>query len=163
MRIPKLLGLLAVAAALAGCTGQGEEPAPQKVWEPDDALQRAQAALKDPSAQRVRFGSPHVASGMDETLETGGDKPYRFDVVCDSSDVRKVTVSFKRGQSTKQTDVACATTTRQQPARVNIPAGGPVTVTIAPQSEDLTGLIVWELRTVDPTKVQGCADDISGC
>ncbi|MFE3559464.1 hypothetical protein ACFXKW_32110 [Streptomyces sp. NPDC059193] len=165
MRIPKLLVLLAVATALAGCTGQGEDPAPEAVWEPDDALQRAQAALKDDhaSAQRVRFGSPHVGSGVNEKLETSGDKPYRLDLVCDSTDVRKVTVSLTREASKKQVDVTCAGTARKLPVRINFPAGPPVTMTVAPASGDPMGLIVWELKTLDPTKVQGCADEIVGC
>ncbi|MFD8978899.1 hypothetical protein [Streptomyces sp. NPDC059564] len=165
MRIPKLLVLLAVATALAGCTGQGEDPAPEAVWEPDDALQRAQAALKDDhaSARRVRFGSPHVGSGMNEKLETSGEKPYRLDVVCDSTDVRKVTVSLTREPSKKEVDVTCAGTARKLPVHINFPAGPPVTMTVAPASGDPMGLIVWELKTLDPTNVQGCANEIVGC
>ncbi|OKK16283.1 hypothetical protein AMK16_26910 [Streptomyces sp. CB00455] len=165
MRIPKLLVLLAVATALAGCTGQGVDPAPEAVSEPDDALQSAQAALKDDhaSAQRVRFGSPHVGSGMNEKLETSGEKPYRLDIVCDSTDVRKVTVSITREASKKQVDVTCAGTARKLPARITFPAGPPVTMTAAPASGDPMGLIVWELNTLDPTKVQGCANEIVGC
>ena len=164
MRIPRLLILLAVATALAGCTSQ-EDPAYEAGWEPDDALQRAQAVLKDDeaSAQRVRFGSPHVGSGMNEKLETSGDNAYRFDVVCDSADVRKITVSLTREASKKQVDVTCAGTSRKQPTHINFPAGPPVTVTVVPASGDLMGLIVWELKTVDPANVQGCADEIVGC
>ncbi|MFE5677277.1 hypothetical protein ACFQ7B_31475 [Streptomyces erythrochromogenes] len=166
MRIPKLLILLAVVTALAGCTGQGEDPVPEAVWEPDDALQRAQAALKDDhtSAQRVRFGSPHVGSGMNEKLETSGDKPYRLDLVCDSTDVRKVTVSLAREAAKKEADVTCVGTARKVPLRINFPAGPPVTITVAPTpGDDPTGLIVWELKTLNPTNVQGCADEIVGC
>ncbi|CAM5677456.1 hypothetical protein SAVIM338S_07223 [Streptomyces avidinii] len=74
-----------------------------------------------------------------------------------------MTVSLERGASAKQADVTCSATTHEQPVRVNIPAGEPVTVTIAPESEDLMGLVVWELRTLDPANVRGCADEITGC
>nr|WSX49142.1 hypothetical protein OG409_09390 [Streptomyces sp. NBC_00974] len=77
--------------------------------------------------------------------------------------MRKVRVSLERGAAHRQADLTCAGTTRKQPVRVNIPAGEPVTVSIAKESEDLMGLIAWELRTLDPTNVQGCADDIVGC
>ncbi|MFE5806612.1 hypothetical protein [Streptomyces sp. NPDC056491] len=164
MRIPRLLMLLAAATVLAGCTGQ-EDPAYEAVWEPDDALQRAQAALKgdDASARRVRFGAPHVGSGMNERLETSGDNPYRLDVVCDSADVQRVTVVLTREASKKQVEVTCAGTAGKHPARLNFPAGPPVTVTVAAAPSDAMGLIVWELKTIDPANVQGCADEIMGC
>ncbi|MFC9825503.1 hypothetical protein ACFWG6_33655 [Streptomyces erythrochromogenes] len=156
--------LLVAATALAGCTSQ-EDPAYEAAWEPDDALQRAQTALKDDNApaQRVRFGAPHVGSGMNEKLEMSGDNPYRFDVVCDSTDVRKVTVALTRETSKKQVDVTCAGTAHKHPVRLNFPAGPPVTVTVAPAPIDATGLIIWELKTINPSNVQGCADDIVGC
>ncbi|MFI1285229.1 hypothetical protein ACH4U5_31505 [Streptomyces sp. NPDC020858] len=165
MRIPKLLVLLAVVTALAGCTGQGGDPAPQAEWEPDDALQRAQAALKDDpaSAQRVRFGSPHVGSGLNEKLETSGNKPYRLDLVCDSTDVGQVTVSLTREASKKEFELTCGGTARKIPVRINFPAGPPVTMTVAPAPGDPMGLIVWELKALDPANVQGCADEIVGC
>ncbi|WP_405533762.1 hypothetical protein OG592_42675 (plasmid) [Streptomyces avidinii] len=100
---------------------------------------------------------------MNEKLETSGEKPYRLDVVCDSADVRKVMVSLTREASKKQVDVTCAGTARKLPVRINFPAGPPVTMTVAPASGDSMGLIVWELKTLDPTNVQGCANEIVGC
>ncbi len=164
MRIPRLLIPLAVAAVLAGCAGAGQEaPAPGQGWEPDDGLQRAQAALKDDTPTRlVLSGAPHVGSGVDQTLETGGDEPYRFDIVCDSPDVPEVTALLTRGTSKKQVDIACAGGEAQ---RIDFPAGAPVSVTVAPATGDPTplGLIAWNLKTLDPANVQGCADEIKGC
>ncbi|ROQ89027.1 hypothetical protein EDE04_7426 [Streptomyces sp. 2132.2] len=166
MRIPRLLILLAVTAALAGCTGQ-ENPANEAEWEPDDGLQRAQAALKDEdtSARRLKWGAPHVGSGIHETLETSGDRPYRFNVVCDSPDVPRLAVTLTRGASKKQADVTCSASSHKQVVRISFPAGEPVTVTVEPATGEPTpmGLIAWDLKTVDPTNVQGCADEIDGC
>ncbi|MFE7185766.1 hypothetical protein [Streptomyces erythrochromogenes] len=100
---------------------------------------------------------------MNEKLETSVGNAYRFDVVCDSTNVRKVTIFLTREASKKQVDVSCSGTSRKQPTRINFPAGPPVTVTVAPASGDLMGLIVWELKTVAPANVQGCADEIVGC
>ncbi|MBW5480923.1 hypothetical protein [Streptomyces bambusae] len=165
MRIPRPVIALAIAAALTGCTSTETPPyEPGTEWEPDDALQRAQAALKDADTptRRFRSGAPHVASGVNETLETSGNKPYRFDIVCDSDDVPKVTLLLTRGTSKRQFDVAC---TGADVLRVNFPAGPPVTVTVAPASgkAEPQGLLVWNLKALEPANVHGCADDIEGC
>ncbi|MEU9003845.1 hypothetical protein [Streptomyces sp. NPDC048551] len=165
MRIPRPLMALAIAAALAGCTS-GESPpyVPGTEWEPDDALQSAQAILKDDDTptRLVESGASHVASGLRETLETSGDKSYRFDIVCDSDEVSKVTLLVTRGTSKRQFDVACKGT---DAVRVNFPAGTPVTVTVAPATgkTEPQGLLVWNLKTLERADVHGCANDIEGC
>ncbi|MGW4690664.1 hypothetical protein ACWEPM_38105 [Streptomyces sp. NPDC004244] len=157
--------VLTILAALAGCTSAEEPPyVPGTIWEPDDALQRAQAALKDDDtpSQLVLKGAPYVAGGLDKTLETGGTKPYRFDAVCDSTDVPKVTLNLSRGTSRKQFDIDCKGT---NVVRINFPAGAPVTVKIAPATGKPTpmGLVAWYLMTLDPANVHGCTNDIDGC
>ncbi|MEW2418078.1 hypothetical protein AB0953_30875 [Streptomyces sp. NPDC046866] len=165
MRIPKPLLALAIAAALAGCTSN-ETPAyePGTEWEPDDALRNAQAILKDDDVptNRIKSGAPHLASGLNETLQTGGDKPYRFDIVCDSGEVSKVTLVVTRSTSRRQFGVACAGT---DAVRVNFPAGPPVTVTVPPLAGKTKpqGLLVWNLKVLESADVHGCANNIEGC
>ncbi|MCX5380420.1 hypothetical protein [Streptomyces sp. NBC_00091] len=104
-----------------------------------------------------------MASGLNETLETGGDKPYRFDIVCDSDEVSNVTLLVTRGTTRRQFAVACAGT---DAVRVDFPTGTPVTVTVAPATTGKTepqGLLIWNLKTLEPADVHGCANDIEGC
>ncbi|MFJ2596671.1 hypothetical protein [Streptomyces erythrochromogenes] len=156
---------LAITAALAGCTSDETPPyEPGTEWEPDDALQSAQAILKDDDTptRLVESGAPHAASGLHETLETSGDKPYRFDIVCDSAEVSKATLVVTRGTSERHFDVACKGT---DAVRVNFPAGTPVTVSVASTTgkPEPQGLLVWNLKTLERADVYGCADDIEGC
>lgn len=116
----------------------------------------------DTPTRLVESGASHLASGLHESLETGGDKPYRFDIVCDSYEVSKVTLLVTRGTAQRQLDVACKGT---EAVRVNFPAGPPVTVTVAPATGKATpqGLLVWNLKAIERTGVHGCANDIEGC
>lgn len=167
MRIPRVLLALTIAAALAGTGGcASEEPpyVPGTEWEPDDALQSAQEILKDDDTptRLVGSGAAHVASGLRRTLETSGDAPYRFDIVCDSDEVPQVTLLVVRGTSQRQFDVGCEGT---DAVRVNIPAGTPVAVTVAPPTgkPEPQGLLAWNLKTLDRANVRACPDDITGC
>ncbi|MFC9293874.1 hypothetical protein ACFTWH_08905 [Streptomyces sp. NPDC057011] len=95
-------------------------------------------------------------------METSGSSPYRFDIVCDSDDVPQVKLVLVRGSSQQQFDVSC---TGGDVLRVNFPAGPPVTVTVTPTTGQPTpmGLIAWNLSTLQPSDVRGCANGIEGC
>ncbi|MFJ9764717.1 hypothetical protein ACIRUY_12930 [Streptomyces erythrochromogenes] len=95
-------------------------------------------------------------------METNGDKPYRFDIVCNSAEVSKATLVVTRGRSERKFDVACKGT---DAVRVNFPAGTPVTATVTSTTTkpEPQGLLVWNLKTLERGNVHGCADDIEGC
>ncbi|MFF1560728.1 hypothetical protein [Streptomyces sp. NPDC058279] len=85
-----------VVAVASGCgQGSGDQGS---TWEPDDGLQRAQRALDadDTETDVVESASAYVGSGLDRTFDTPGDKPYRFDIVCDSFDVSPLTLTVTR-------------------------------------------------------------------
>ncbi|MFI1152563.1 hypothetical protein [Streptomyces sp. NPDC020817] len=163
MRITRALAISLATAALATACTQGEGSRARE-WEPDDALQRAQRALDadDADTTQVAEASSYVASGIDKTLDTPGDKPYRFDIACDTDGVPTVTVTVTRGAAKRPLEVSCG---NRQALRVNVPAGQAFTVKIPPIDKEPvpSGVIVWNLNTLEPHDVHGCPDDIQGC
>ncbi|MFJ3203670.1 hypothetical protein [Streptomyces sp. NPDC086989] len=163
MRITRALAVSLATAALATACTQGEGSRARE-WEPDDALQRVQRALDadDADTTQVAEASSHVASGMDRTLDTRGDKPYRFDIACDTDGVPTVTVTVTRGAAKRPFEVRCGS---RQALRVNVPAGQAFTVNIPPIDKEPapSGVIVWNLNTLELHDVHGCPDDIQGC
>lgn len=79
--------VLAAATLVTGC-GSGGRGATPRMWEPDDALQRADKALGEAVGDgRVTMrGTGFLATGLDKTLEAAGEVPYRFDIACDSEE-----------------------------------------------------------------------------
>ncbi|MFD3872260.1 hypothetical protein [Streptomyces sp. NPDC058623] len=154
--------LLATAALAAACTQDGGSRAGE--WEPDDALQRVQRALDadDTDTTLIAEASKFVVSGIDQTLDTPGEKPYRFDMVCDSNSVPTITLTLTRGETTRTFEVRCG---GSQAVRLNVPAGQPFVAKVPSIDTDPppSGVIVWNLSTLAPPDVQGCPDDIQGC
>lgn len=168
MRIRHAL-VLVLAATSALVTACGGSPAAEpKGWEPDDALQRADESLgKDltAGARVTARGTGFLKAGMEKSLETGGERPYRFDIACDSEESSRVTLVLSReGGATDRTfDVSC---TAGEVTRLNLPAGSAVNAHIDPAPQDDSppaGVVSWQLLTLDPAKVQGCADALAGC
>ncbi|MEU8842698.1 hypothetical protein AB0D97_26785 [Streptomyces roseus] len=163
MRITRALAVSLATAALATACTQGEGSRARE-WEPDDAMQRAQRALDadDADTTQVAEASSYVASGIDKTLDTPGDKPYRFDIACDTDGVPTVTVTVTRGAAKRPLEVPCG---NQQAVRVNVPAGQAFTAKIPPIDKQPapSGVILWNLNTLEPHDVHGCPDDIQGC
>ncbi|MET9960086.1 hypothetical protein ABZ128_13710 [Streptomyces sp. NPDC006326] len=163
MRITRVLAVLLATAALAvACAPDDDSRA--REWEPDDALQRAQRALDADEADttEVAEASSYVASGIDRTLDTPGGKPYRFDIACDTDGVSAVTLTVTRGEVKRHLEVRCGD---RQALRVNVPAGPAFAVKIPPIDKEPvpSGLIVWNLNSLEPHDVHGCPDDIRGC
>ncbi|MET9610932.1 hypothetical protein ABZZ17_38595 [Streptomyces sp. NPDC006512] len=163
MRITRALAVLIATAALAtACTQDGGSRT--REWEPDDALQRVQRAFDadDADTTLIAEASKFVVSGIDQTLDTPGDKPYRFDMACDTQGVPSITLTLIRGETTRTFEVRCG---NRQVVRVNVPAGSPVTAKVPSIETEPppSGVIVWNLSTIEPTDVQGCRDDIQGC
>lgn len=103
-----------------------------------------------------------MASGIDRTLDTPGDKPYRFDIACDIDGVSTVPLTISRGDVKHPLEVRCG---NRLALRVNVPPGPPFTVKIPPIDKEPipSGVIVWNLNTLEPRDVHGCPDDIQGC
>ncbi|MFF3015654.1 hypothetical protein [Streptomyces sp. NPDC057939] len=163
MRIPRALAVLLTAAALAtSCTQDGGSDTGW--WEPDDALQRVQRAFDtdDVDTTLIAEASKYVASGVDQILDTPGDKPYRFDIACDTEGVSTIALTLLRDGTSRTFEVRCG---NRQFVRVNVPAGRPVTAKVPPIETDSppSGIIVWNLSTLAPPDVHGCPDDIQGC
>lgn len=164
MRIRHSLVLvLAVAALVTGCGGK-ETP---RGWEPDDALQRADESLGKGSGEgRVTMrGTGFLASGLEKTLETGGERPYRFDIACDSEESARVTLVLSRegAAGDRSFDVTCAA---GEVTRLNLPAGPSLTAHVEPTPQDDSppaGVLSWQLLTLEPEAVHGCADALAGC
>ncbi|MEV7725036.1 hypothetical protein AB0P15_09930 [Streptomyces sp. NPDC087917] len=165
MRIRHSLALLLAAATLL--TGCGEKGEPRG-WEPDDALQRADKSLGEDTGNGGRVtqrGTGFLASGLNKTLETGGESQYRFDIACDSEESPRVSLVLSRdgGAGDRSFDVAC---TAGEVTRINFPAGGALTARVEPPAKDDSpplGVLSWQLLTLDPKSVQGCTDQLSGC
>ncbi|MFF2193432.1 hypothetical protein [Streptomyces sp. NPDC058157] len=161
-----VLALAAASALLTGCGG-GAAPGP-KGWEPDDALQRADETLgKDVAAgARVTMrGTGFLKAGMEKDLETGGERPYRFDIACDSEESPRVTLLLSRdgGSGERSFDVSC---TAGEVTRLNLPAGPALNAHIDPAPEEDSppaGVVSWQLLTLDPATVKGCPDVLAGC
>ncbi|MFJ2400382.1 hypothetical protein ACIOUE_03700 [Streptomyces xanthochromogenes] len=166
MRIRPALTLLLAVTALAGCSSTSDNSPTRSTtsrdWEPDDALQRADRALDtdDTTLTVIDRNAPHVASGMNKTFDTSGNKPYRLDITCDSYEVAHLTLVLTRGQSKHTQDLPCGAREAQ---RLNIPAGPAFTATIAPAKAGTTGLIAWRLNTLDPHEVEGCTTVFAPC
>ncbi|MFJ8162840.1 hypothetical protein ACIRBY_18205 [Streptomyces sp. NPDC096136] len=170
MRIRHSLVLvLALAAASALVTGCGGSAAPEpKGWEPDDALQRADELLGKGVSDGARVtmrGTGFLKAGMEKTLETGGERPYRFDIACDSEESSRVTLVLSRegGSGDRSFDVSC---TAGEVTRLNLPAGSALNAHIDPAPQEDSppaGVVSWQLVAVDPSTVQGCADALAGC
>ncbi|GAA0313043.1 hypothetical protein GCM10010302_59980 [Streptomyces polychromogenes] len=168
MRIRHALVLvLAAASALVTGCGGGSAPEP-KGWEPDDALQRADESLgKDltAGARVTARGTGFLKAGMEKSLETGGERPYRFDIACDSEESSRVTLVLSRegGAGDRTFDVSC---TAGEVTRLNLPAGSALNAHIDPAPQDDSppaGVVSWQLVTLDPATVQGCPDALTGC
>ncbi|MFJ3883180.1 hypothetical protein ACIPW5_37750 [Streptomyces sp. NPDC090077] len=159
--------VLAAATLVTGCATGGQEATP-RMWEPDDALQRADKALGEGVGNgRVAMrGTSFLASGMDKTLETAGEGPYRLDIACDSEESPRVKLVLSRdqGPGERSFDVSCGTV--GEVTRLNFPAGTALTAHIEPTPQDDSppaGVLSWQLLTVDPQGVEGCADALAGC
>ncbi|MCX5375122.1 hypothetical protein [Streptomyces sp. NBC_00091] len=168
MRIRHSLVLILAAATLVTGCGSGGQEATPRMWEPDDALQRADKGLgKGVGDGRVTMrGTSFLASGLDKTLEAGGEGPYRFDIACDSEDSPRVTLVLSRegGSGERSFDVACGTV--GEVTRLNFPAGAALSAHIEPAPQDDSppaGVLSWQLLTLDPASVQGCPDALAGC
>lgn len=167
MRTQRTIPLLIAAISLiAGCAESGDRagrsPGTAREWEPDDALQRAQRALKRDKVDvaLIDSGAHHVASGLDKTLDTPGNLPYRLDITCDSDDIRALVLTLARGGANHTWAVTCG---KREAERFNIPFGKPIAAKISPAKDDATGLIAWRLVTLNPQWIKGCKDAVHGC
>lgn len=165
--------VLAAATLVTGCASGGRGATP-RMWEPDDALQRADKALGEAVGDgRVTMrGTGFLTTGLDKTLEAGGEGPYRFDVACDSEESPRVRLVLSReggsggsgGSGDRSFDVSCGTV--GEVTRLNFPAGTALTAHIEPTPQDDSppaGVLSWQLLTLDPQAVEGCADVLAGC
>ncbi|GLW04633.1 hypothetical protein [Streptomyces lavendulae] len=117
----------------------------------------------DEDTAKITEASSNVASGMDRTLDTTGDKPYRFDVVCDTDGVSTVTLTVTRGEAKRPFGVRCGD---RQALCVNVPAGPAFAVTMPPIDKEplASGVTFWNLISLEPHRVHGCClDDSQGC
>ncbi|MFH7594215.1 hypothetical protein WDV06_03815 [Streptomyces racemochromogenes] len=168
IRHPLVLALVlaAVSPLVAGCGGSAAPEA--KGWEPSDALQRADESLAKGVTDGARVtmrGTGFLKSGMEKVLETGGERPYRFDIACDSEESSRVTLLLSRegGPGDRSFDVSC---TAGEVTRLNLPPGSAPTAHIDPAPQDDSppaGVLSWQLLMVDPSTVQGCPDAYAGC
>ncbi|MFD9151758.1 hypothetical protein [Streptomyces diastaticus] len=184
MRIRHFLPICVVAIGLlTGCSKASEEPsgatdrssAPavqqsdpagdgSRAWEPDDAMRRAERALKaasdsDARPELVDTASAFVASGMDKKHTAHGDRPYLLSITCDTDGIWELTLTLSRGDQEQAYGIECGDREADQ---FNIPTGEPFTAQVDPVKNG-TGLILWRLDTIAPDAVEGCDDDIDGC
>jgi hypothetical protein len=164
MRIRHSLALFLAVAALA--TGCGEKATPD-AWEPDEALRRADETLQksDVAVTVTVKGTGFLAAGLEKTFDTVGERPYRFDIACDSEESPRISLVLSRDGAAhdRTVDVSC---TAGESVRLNIPVGEPLSVHVqgAPKDESApVGVIAWQLATIDPRDIKGCADDLAGC
>ncbi|MFI6093384.1 hypothetical protein [Streptomyces sp. NPDC051218] len=160
--LPLSAAVLAVVL-MSGCAdeqgGNGE-----KEWEPDDALRRAEQALKaaaddDTEADLVDSGTAYVGSGLKKSFRASGDKPYRFELTCDTDDSGDLTLTLSRGTDEQAYGIGCGD---RKADHFNLPPDKPFTTHVK-ADPDGTGLIAWRLTTIAPGDVDGCEDDVDGC
>ncbi|WP_367318813.1 hypothetical protein [Streptomyces sp. HUAS ZL42] len=172
-----VLGLILVALT-GGCTAQTQEPKEPKsgdtpsisrtpTWEGKEdqeaAIKRATRALNAVEAEggsREDSGTAALAQGLDKTITAKGDRPYTFDIACQTPAPHTLTLTLVRGEAQNEWEMECGDREADQ---FNIPAGAPFTARIAPSNRDIDGLVAWRLNTVAPEDVQDCVDDIAGC
>ncbi|MFF5336606.1 hypothetical protein [Streptomyces sp. NPDC013181] len=184
MRIRHFLPVcVAAIGLLTGCSQASEEPssgagrssAPAvrqsdpavdsaRAWEPDDAMRRAERALREASDSDARpelvdTASAFVASGMDRKHTAHGDRPYLLSITCDTDGIEELTLTLSRGEQEQAYGIGCGDREADQ---FNIPAGESFTAQVDPV-ENGTGLILWRLDTITRDAVEGCDDDIDGC
>ncbi|WP_329612357.1 hypothetical protein OG244_02785 [Streptomyces brevispora] len=184
MRIRQFLpSYVAAIGLLAGCaeankepngaTGRSSAPADRqskppgdgsRAWEPDDAMQRAERALKaasdsDARPELVDTASAFVTSGVDKKHTAHGDRPYLLSITCDTDGIGELTLTLSRGDQEQAYGIECGDREADQ---FNIPAGKPFTARVDPVRNG-TGLILWRLDTIARDAVDGCDDDIDGC
>ncbi|WP_150185170.1 hypothetical protein [Streptomyces venezuelae] len=162
---------------LSGCAGGGaaSEPSPSasdmtsgeaRPWEPDDALQRTERALRAAAeddgreAEFVDADTAYVGSGLDKSFPaTGKGDPYRFEITCDTDGAQELTLTLSRGEEEQAYGVECGDREADQ---YNIPPGRGFKARVDPVKAG-TGVIAWRLTTIDPGDVAGCEDDIDAC
>lgn len=170
MRAHRTLALAATVtfvALTAGCTqpsaGAGHEDTVGK-GDAETAMQRATRALnavEPESAAREDAGTASLSAGLDRTFAARGDRPYTFDIACQTATApHTVVLTLARGDAESEWEVECGDREADQ---FNVPAGAPFTATVAPAKPGTEGLAVWRLNTVAPEHVADCADDITGC
>ncbi|MGW6022497.1 hypothetical protein [Streptomyces sp. NPDC055099] len=133
-------------------------------WEPDDALRRAERALKSAAddgteAELVDSGTAYLGSGLAKSFRTSGDKSYRFEITCDTDGAEELTLTLARGADEQAYGVGCGD---READHFNLPTGKPFTAHVESERAG-TGLIAWRLTTIAPGDVEGCDDDIDGC
>ncbi|CAM5259434.1 hypothetical protein SALBM135S_02535 [Streptomyces alboniger] len=133
-------------------------------WEPDDALRRAEQALKAAAddgteAELVDSGTAYLGSGLKKSFRASGDKPYRLEITCDTDGAEELTLTLSRGANEQAYGVGCGD---READHFNLPAGKPFTAHVESEQNG-TGLIAWRLTTIAPGDVDGCDDDVDGC
>ncbi|MFJ8948446.1 hypothetical protein ACIRG4_35460 [Streptomyces sp. NPDC102395] len=170
--------LLSVAALTGACAEQKREPdesgngksdsaSPPPTWDgkedAEEAMQsaaRALNAVEPKSVFREDSGTTTLAKGLNRTLTMQGQRPYTFDIACQTPSAHTLTLTLMRGDAESEWDVECGDREADQ---FNIPAGTPVTARITPASGEAEGIISWRLNTIGAEDVQDCVDDITGC
>ncbi|MFF1692053.1 hypothetical protein ACFVXC_00225 [Streptomyces sp. NPDC058257] len=133
-------------------------------WEPDDALRRAEQALKAAAddgreAELVDSGTAYLGSGLKKSFRASDDKPYRFEITCDTDGAEELALTLARGSDEQAYGVGCGD---READHFNLPAGKPFTAHVKAERAGM-GLIAWRLTTVAPGDVNGCDDDVDGC
>ncbi|MDX3803652.1 hypothetical protein [Streptomyces sp. AK04-3B] len=178
-RRPLTLILLLFVAVLTGaCAAEREEPdesgngksnsaSPPPTWDgkedAEEAMQsaaRALNAVESRSVFREDSGTTTLAKGLNRTLTTQGQRPYTFDISCQTPSAHTLTLTLMRGDAVNEWDVECGDREADQ---FNIPAGTPITARITPANGGNEGIISWRLNSIAAEDVQDCADDITGC
>ncbi|MEU9668479.1 hypothetical protein AB0J81_03320 [Streptomyces bobili] len=121
---------------------------------------RALNAVELDSTSREDSGTASLAKGLNRTFTTPGDRPYTFDIACQTPAPNTLTVTLIRGETESEWELECGDREADQ---FNVPAGAPVTARITPPNRDTDGIVLWRLNTVAAEDVQDCEDDITGC
>ncbi|MGB8945902.1 MAG: hypothetical protein WCD21_37565 [Streptomyces sp.] len=136
----------------------------RRPWEPDDALRRAEQALKSAAddgteAELVDSGTAYLGSGLKKSFRASGDTPYRFEITCDTDETEELTLTLSRGADEQAYGVGCGD---READHFNLPVGKPFTAHVEAEQNG-TGLIAWRLTTIASGDVDGCDDDVDGC